>query len=145
MPWKEATAVDERKAFLLAYQRGESAFRQYAGRSIFRGQPVTSGLERFEKEGEAGLCEQSRAPLHPARGTPRFMQDRILELRQTHPSWGTNKLLAWLHQREPRVAWPAASTVGELPRRREGLAHPRPPRRRNARLVRTAGTRAEPK
>ena len=26
MPWKEATAVDERKAFLLAYQRGEVSF-----------------------------------------------------------------------------------------------------------------------
>jgi len=129
MPWKEATAVDERKAFLLAYQRGEVSFSAIC-RAFSISRPTGyKWLDRFAREGEAGLSEQSRAPLHPARGTPRFMQDRILELRQTHPSWGPKKLLAWLHQREPRVAWPAASTVGEL-LRREGLAHPRPPRRR---------------
>ena len=129
MPWKEATAVDERKAFLLAYRRGEVSFSAIC-RAFNISRPTGyKWLDRFAREGEAGLCEQSRAPLHPARGTPRFMQDRILELRQTHPSWGPKKLLAWLHQKEPRVAWPAASTVGEL-LRREGLAHPRPPRRR---------------
>jgi transposase InsO family protein len=129
MPWKEATAVDERKAFLLAYERGEVSFSAIC-RAFNISRPTGyKWLDRFEREGEAGLSDQSRAPLHPARGTPRFVQDRILELRQTHPSWGPKKLLALLHQKELRVAWPAASTVGEL-LWREGLAHPRSPRRR---------------
>ena len=101
MPWKEATAVSERKAFLLAYQRGEvSSSAIYRAFNISRPTGY-KWLDRFAREGEAGLCEQSRAPLHPARGTPRFVQDRILELRQTHSSWGPKKLLAWLGR--PRI------------------------------------------
>jgi transposase InsO family protein len=52
----------------------------------------------------------------------------VLEVRAEHPSWGPKKILALLQKKEPRVAWPAASTVGEL-LRREGLSHARPPRR----------------
>lgn len=129
MPWKEATAVDERKAFLLGYQRQEVSFSALC-RAFNISRPTGyKWLERYEREGENGLHDQSRAPLFPARGTPRQLQDRILELRQAHPSWGPKKLLAWLNRKEPRTPWPAASTIGEL-LRREGLAHPRPPRRR---------------
>jgi transposase InsO family protein len=121
--------VDERKAFLLGYKRGEVSFSALCRQYNISRPTGYKWLERFQEEGESGLHDQSRAPLHPARGTPRFIQDRILEVRQAHPSWGPKKLLGWLHRKEPRVAWPAASTVGEL-LRREGLAHPRPARRR---------------
>ena len=86
------------KSIYFSTQRGEVSFRRYAGACVIS-QPTGSykWLDRFAREGEAGLCEQSRAPVHPARGTPRFMQDRIGELRQTHPSSGAKKLLAWLH------------------------------------------------
>ena len=129
MPWKERTAMDERKVFMLAYARGEVSFSALCRQFNISRPTGYKWLERFQQQGERGLHDQSRAPLRPARGTPRLLQDRILEIRQAHPSWGPKKLLAWLHRKEPRAAWPAASTVGEL-LRREGLAHPRPARRR---------------
>ena len=129
MPWKERTAVDERKAFLLGYERGEVSFSALCRQFNISRPTGYKWLERWQEGKEAGLHDRSRAPVHPARGTPRALQDRILELRQAHPSWGPKKLLAWLHRKEPRQPWPAASTIGEL-LRREGLAHPRPARRR---------------
>jgi transposase InsO family protein len=49
---------------------------------------------------------------------------RLLACRQRTPRGGPRKLLAYLARRQPRVAWPAASTVGEL-LKRHGLVRPR--------------------
>ena len=136
--------MEERKAFMLAYERGEVSFSALCRQFNISRPTGYKWLERFQQQGEAGLHDQSRAPLHPARGTPRFIQDRILELRQAHPSWGPKKLLAWLCRKEPRIAWPAASTVGEL-LRREGLAHPPAGAPAHCSLVRTTGSRAAAK
>jgi transposase InsO family protein len=81
-------------------------------------------LERFETEGVAGLADRSRAPHHPERRIGDALRARLLEVRRRHPTWGPRKLLAWLATREPRVEWPAASSVGEL-LRREGLVRER--------------------
>lgn len=43
--------------------------------------------------------------------------DRILELRDRHPTWGAKKLLTILHQRHPKVVWPARSTVCDILKR----------------------------
>jgi transposase InsO family protein len=81
-------------------------------------------LARYQATGADGLTDQSRRPL----GSPRAVSDevaaRLLACRQQHPTWGPRKLLAYLARRRPRVAWPAASTVGEL-LKRHGLVRPR--------------------
>jgi transposase InsO family protein len=129
MPWKDTTAVDERKSFLTAWARREQSFSalcRYFGISRPTGY---KWIERYAESGEVGLEDQSRAPLHQPRAMPEALRSRILSLRDKHPSWGPKKLKAHLEERWPRLAWPARSTIGEL-LRREGLAHPRPPRRR---------------
>ena len=55
---------------------------------------------------------------------PTSVRAAILALRRAHPHWGPKKLRAILPEREPRRAWPAASTMGDL-LRREGLSQPR--------------------
>lgn len=39
--------------------------------------------------------------------------ERCLQVRRQYPSWGPRKIRAWLQARDPAVAWPAASTIGE--------------------------------
>lgn len=129
MPWKEHTAVDERKAFMTAWQRQEQSFSalcRYFGISRPTGY---KWLERFEAEGDPGLEDESRAPLHQPHAMPAALRSRILELRSSHPTWGPKKLKARLETDHPDLAWPARSTIGDL-LRREGLAQPRPARRR---------------
>ena len=85
MPWKERTAVDEKKSFLIAWERQEQSFSslcRYFGISRPTGY---KWLERFEAEGERGLEEQSRAPLHQPKAMAEALRSRILGLRAQHP------------------------------------------------------------
>jgi hypothetical protein len=52
------------------------------------------------------------------------VREAVLALRRAHPRWGPKKLRAILAEREPRRAWPATSTIGDL-LHREGLSEPR--------------------
>lgn len=129
MPWKELTAVDERRAFIAAWERQELSFS-----ALCRGFGVSrptgyKWIERFQEAGEDGLLDESRTPAHQPRSMPSALRTRILDLRRRHPTWGPKKLKARLETDFPDLAWPARSTIGDL-LRRQGLAHPRPARRR---------------
>jgi hypothetical protein len=58
-----------------------------------------------------------------------------------HPRWGPKKLRAVLSDREPRRAWPAASTMGDL-LRRAGLSQTAEAPAVRRRADATAGGRA---
>jgi putative transposase len=129
MPWKELTAVDERKAFIIAWKRQELSFS-----ALCRGFGVSrptgyKWIERFAEGGEDGLQDESRTPVHQPRAMPATLRNAIVDLRARHPSWGPKKLKGSLEVEFPDVPWPARSTIAEL-LRREGLALPRPARRR---------------
>lgn len=92
-------------------------------------------LRRYHEAGLAGLEVRSSAPRTTPHAVPTGQVADIVALRGAHPTWGPRKLLAWLEGRYPRTAWPAASTMGELLRRR-GLVLPR--RRRSKAPTRPA-------
>lgn len=129
MPWKEATAVDERKAFVTAWLRQEQSFSSLCRYFNISRPTGYKWIERFSMDGNAGLVDQSRAPVTQPKAIPEALRSRILELRAEHPRWGPKKLKSFLERRWPSLAWPARSTIGEL-LRREGLSQPRPARRR---------------
>ena len=127
MPWRRTTVEDARKEFVTAFQREEASFSalcRYFGISRPTGY---KWLGRFAR-GES-LGDRSRAPHVQRFATASWQQAELVALRARHPLWGPKKLLKILERRRPEVAWPAASTVGEM-LRREGLTHPRPRRRR---------------
>jgi transposase InsO family protein len=129
MPWKETTAVNERRSFLTAWLRNEQSFSALCRYFDISRPTGYKWLTRFQEQGEAALNDQSRAPLRQPKAMPAALRAPILALRGGHPSWGPKKLKAYLEEHSPDLAWPARSTIGEL-LRREGLAHPRPARRR---------------
>jgi transposase InsO family protein len=129
MPWKDCTAVDERTAFVTAVSRGEQSFSALCRYFNISRPTGYKWLGRFAQSGPDGLTDQSRAPLLQPKAMPPALRTPILALRARHPTWGPKKLKARLEQDHPDLAWPARSTIGEL-LRREGLAHPRPARRR---------------
>jgi len=99
MPWKERTAVDERKAFITALQRREQSFSalcRYFGVSRPTGY---KWLERFESAGEDALEDQSKVPFHQPRAMPEALREPILELRAQHPIAGARSTHAARRQR----------------------------------------------
>jgi putative transposase len=89
-------------------------------------------LARYRAEGPAGLADRSRAPHRPGHGLDAAVAEAIVALRRRRQHWGPKKLKAHLERERPELAWPAASTVGEL-LKRQGLVEPR--RRRRSALV----------
>lgn len=129
MPWKVSGVVEKRKEFLAEYATGE-----WTMTDLCRAYGITrptgyAVLRRWQRAGEAGLEEQSRAARRHPNRTPREIEARVLELRRKYPKWGGRTLKELLSKQEPAIAWPAASTIGAM-LQREGLAHARKKRRR---------------
>jgi len=91
-------------------------------------------IKRYQAEGAAGLEERSRAPHCHGRAMAASVAEAIVQLREQRPSWGPKKLRAMLRRDQPLVEWPAASTIGDLLKRR-GLVDGR--RRRRSALPQT--------
>src|SRR5687768_11933400 len=112
MPWSVQSPMSLRLEFVETAARGLYTMTELCARYGISRRVGYKWLARYEVEGAVGLCDQSRRP----RGSPRAIPDdvaaRLLACRQAHPTWGPRKLLAYLARRHPRIAWPAASTVG---------------------------------
>jgi transposase len=86
-------------------------------------------IERFQKDGPAGLEDSGRRPPSCAHTTPEAVLQEILKLRFQHPAWGARKLRARLEQTRGDAHWPAAGTINSI-LRRAGLLHARKRQRR---------------
>ena len=129
MPWTVSGIVEKRKAFLADYVSGDWSMSELCriyGISRPTGYAV---LERFAARGDPGLEQCSHAPRRHPNQTPEAVEQLVLELRRKHPLWGPRPLKKILEDHHPRVAIPAASTIGSI-LTREGLTRQRPKRRR---------------
>lgn len=114
--------MDLRVQLIQDYQEGES-IAALAGIYGIARKTVYKWLGRHEAEGVAGLADRSRVPHHaPGRVTDEVVA-HIIEARQRW-RWGPRKLRVKLAAAHPAIAWPAASTIGEV-LKRAGLTHPR--------------------
>jgi len=93
-------------------------------------------IDRYLRNGPAGLNERSRKPRRSPNQTPEHLVAAILQARQRHPVWGAKKLLSILQKRHPHWSWPGRSTVcdilsrhGLVPkqRQRRRIGHPGKP------------------
>jgi putative transposase len=129
MPWQESCAMDERVSFIADHRSGLWTMAELCERYGISRKTGYKWLDRYRLEGPAGLAERSHAPRVHGRATPQYMVDAIVGLRQERPSWGPRKIIGKLEQRQPSIAWPTASTAGEI-LKRAGLVCSRRVRRR---------------
>lgn len=116
--------MDQRVAFIADWLRGEWTMTELAERYAISRKTAYKWVDRYEVDPEHGLAERSRAPTGHGRAMGDEIREAVLALRRGHPYWGPKKLRAILTAREPRRAWPASSTMGDL-LHREGLSQPR--------------------
>lgn len=128
MSWTVSGVVERRKEFLLDYVSGDWSMSELCrihGISRPTGYAV---LERYARQGEAGLGALSHAPRAHPNQTPDAVEQCVLDLRRKHARWGPRTLKKILEDRHPRLVIPAASTIGSI-LTREGLTHHRKKRR----------------
>src|SRR5262245_14501930 len=123
VPWKARASVELRLQFVTRHRDGERMVdlcREF-GVSRKTGYKM---VERYERLGALGLFDQSRAPKMVRHRVSDELAELIVAARQAHPSWGGRKLRDVLIRRHPEIAFPAASTIGTLLKRR-GLVEKR--------------------
>ncbi len=129
MPWKETVVMEERFRLIERWRESGESITELAERFGVSRKTVYKWLERYEFGGLEELGDRSRRPLVQASRTALDLEQWIVNLRQTHPSWGPRKLKQFLERRQPDVSWPAESTVA-LILNRNGLTGQRRRRRR---------------
>src|SRR5512145_933421 len=126
MPWLETSPVDQRDRFIRDHRLDLYTMTELCARYGISRKTGYKWLARFDEAGRAGLADRSRAPHHCPHRIADEVAEVICDARRQHPSWGPEKLLAWLAPRHPDLDLPAVSTAGDLLTRR-GLV---PKRRR---------------
>jgi putative transposase len=124
MPWSVSTPMSQRLEFVEDAARGLFTMTELCARYAISRRVGYKWVARYAEGGAPALADQRRV----ATTCPHRLADdvaaRLLACRERHPTWGPRKLLAYLTRRQPRVAWPAASTVGAL-LQRHGVSRPR--------------------
>src|SRR5262245_9337910 len=124
MGWKETCAVEERFRFIEEYKRDDYSFAELCRRYGVSRKTGYKWLGRYEAEGPDGLWDQSRAPHNHPNEVLAEIAEAVQQVRREHPQWGPAKIQARLKREEPKIIWPAASTMGEM-LKRAGLTVPR--------------------
>ncbi len=114
MGWTETRVVDNRMRFVLRAKSQEVSFAQICREFGVSRRIGYKWLARYQAEGRRGLLDRSRAPHDHPQATDPWIANRCIEVRKAHPTWGPVKVRAWLARKHGDIAWPAASTIGDL-------------------------------
>jgi putative transposase len=140
MSWMELSSMDSRLCFVSSCLHDEASMSVLCLRHGISRKTGYKWLGRYGALGAAGLVDRCSAPLTPRCQLDASVIDPVLALRRQRPSWGPRKLRARLLMDQPDIAWPAASTIGDL-LRRAGLVVAR---RRRPQEPSTRGPMVEP-
>src|SRR5687767_9279011 len=136
MPWREASAMDQRTQFIADHLRGVLTTTELCALYGISRKTAYKWIDRYVRHGPAGLEEGSRRPRRSPNQTSDEIVSALLDARRRHPRWGGKKLLRLLRKRHPRWSLPGRSTAcdilsrhGMVPRqrRRRRLGHPGKP------------------
>ncbi|HEX5437789.1 MAG TPA: helix-turn-helix domain-containing protein [Gemmatimonadaceae bacterium] len=129
MPWRVMMPMSQRREFVEDAARGLYAMTELCARYGISRKTGYTWCARYAADGPSGLADQRRIALRGPHRMPDEIAARLVACRQAQPTWGPRTLLAYLARRHPRVACPAARSVGAL-LKRHGLVRAR--RRRPA-------------
>jgi transposase InsO family protein len=112
--------MDERRRMIALWESGRTP-TELAERFGVSRQTIYTFIERWQKEGKAGLEDRSRRPHTSPRKTAATVERALVELKEQHPDYGPDKLVALLEEAGITLAAPTARDV----LRRHGLVKAR--------------------
>jgi putative transposase len=124
MPWKETCAMDQKVQMIGDYLSQNYTITQLSELYGVSRNTVYKWLKRYQKGGNEGLSERSKAPQQHSNATSLDTAREIVSLKLKHKSWGPKKIVYWLKQHYPDRSWPATSTAGNI-LKRAALVKPR--------------------
>ena len=121
MPWARTDWMTERRKFVAAYLQTEASFSELCLDFGISRKTGYKWVRRYEAEGVEALVDRSHAAHSHPHAVAQNVVEAVLAIRRRHPRWGPLKLRVVLKRQQPRLALPAASTIGDI-LKRLGLA-----------------------
>jgi len=131
MPWKETSAVDQRFRLIADWLSNDYTKSELSRMYEVSRPTVDKWLKRYQQCGAQGLEDLWRAPHTHPNQTADELREMIVQTKLAHQTWGPKKVLDRLRREQPKRAWPADSTAGEI-LKGAGLVRSRVKRRRVA-------------
>ena len=116
MPWHAYPPVSQRYEFVILAGAAGADIQELCRRFGISRKTGYKWLERFRRDGPAGLLERSRRPRHSPKVCPEAMATKVIALRHACPTWSGYKLRRRLRDLGESSV-PAASTCTEIVRR----------------------------
>jgi len=121
--------MDQRTQFIADYLREVLSVTELCDLYGIARKTAYKWIDRYLRQGPAGLEERSRRPQVSPNRTPDEVTQALLEARRRHPSWGGKKLLTLVHKRHLSWDLPHRSTVCDILNRHGMVAKKRQRRR----------------
>ncbi len=129
MPFRESCPVENRIALFRDYESGAFSVVELCQRYEISRDTFYTWRRRRDGGDPRWFEERSRVPGTCPHATPSETVAAIVSMRMRFPRFGPKKIRARLAMERPDIAWPAASTIGDI-LKREGLIAPKSRRRR---------------
>jgi len=88
MPWRETSPMDQRTQFIADHLRDVWSLTELGALYGISRKTAYKWIDRYLRQGPAGLEERSRRPRRSPNQTPEDIVTAILDARRRHPTWG---------------------------------------------------------
>ena len=109
MPWSQTSPMNQKVLFIADHLKASRPLSELCAEYGISRKTAYKWIERFIRNGAAGLEDRSRRPRRSPNATPDEVVGALLEIRRKHPSWGAKKLLKILQRQHPRWRLPGRS------------------------------------
>jgi transposase InsO family protein len=111
MPWENLKVENLRLKLVKSFLKGEETMTDLCLENGISRKTGHKWLARYEKYGEEGLKDLSKAPHDPHIYYPKDTIDRAIDLKQKKLTWGPKKIVAKLEQIYPHEEWPSPTRL----------------------------------
>ena len=98
MPWKETTVLDDCLQFIAMYLNQELSMADLCRAYGVSRKTGYKFVQRYRLYGPEGLYDLPCATCTHPNAIPEQVEERILDIRAAHPTWGPRKLRAVLQR-----------------------------------------------
>lgn len=142
MPFREIHVMEERIAMLREYDAGFLSISALTARYGISRETFYVWHRRRAGGDPAWFMDRPSSPGSCPARTDEAAAEAVLAMRRRFPRFGPKKIRAKLLESDPSVAWPAASTMGDI-LKRGGLVEAAPRRRASVQggVITAGGTR----
>ncbi len=98
MTWREVSKMSERQRFIKEAEQTQRSFSDLCKEFGIDRSTGYKWLNRYRREGEAGLVELSKKPKHSPKKIMEEVEYLILQIREEYPSWGGVRIKSYLER-----------------------------------------------